>query len=154
MANWEMVMTKRAIWTAAAAGLAMAVTPGHAAEIVVKMKNVDATGAMVFVPAYVQAAVGDTIHFEATDKGHNAMPIAGMIPSGVTAPPGVMNKDYFLTLSKPGLYGIKCSPHYSMGMVALIKAGKGAAPNAAAAAAVSMPGLAKQRMAPMLAAAK
>jgi hypothetical protein len=39
-------------------------------------------------------------------------------------------------------------------MVALVKAGKGAAPNAAAAAAVKLPPLAQKRMAPMLASAK
>ena len=45
-------------------------------------------------------------------------------------------------------------PHYTMGMVALIKAGKGPAPNAAAAAAVTLPPLAAKRMAPMLAGAR
>lgn len=145
----------RPVWTVIAfLGLTIAGTPVCAAQIVVQMKNVDASGAMVFVPAYVQAAVGDTIHFVATDKGHNAQPIAGMIPTGATVPNGVMNKDYDLTVSKPGLYGIKCAPHFSMGMVALVKAGKGPAPNAAAAASVSLPGLAKMRMAPMLAKAK
>ena len=146
---------KRPLWIATAlAGFVLAGRPAWSAEIIVKMKNTDATGMMVFVPAYVQANVGDTIHFEATDKGHNAQPIPGMIPVGITAPNGVMNQDYFLTVSKPGLYGIKCAPHYPMGMVALIKAGKGPAPNAAPAAAVMLPPLAQRRMAPMLAAAK
>jgi hypothetical protein len=45
-------------------------------------------------------------------------------------------------------------PHFAMGMVALVKAGKGPAPNAAAAAAVSLPPLAAKRMAPLLAAAR
>ena len=148
-------MTKLPMWMAMAlAGATVAAAPARSAELVVQMKNMAATGAMVFVPAYVQAAVGDTIHFVVIDKGHNAAPIAGMIPAGVTAPAGVMNQDYFLTVSKPGLYGIKCTPHFSMGMVSLIKAGTGPAPNAAAAAAATLPGLAKQRMLPMLAAAR
>ena len=145
----------RPFWIATALiAIGMGEASAQASEIVVQMKNMDPTGAMVFVPAYVQAAVGDTVHFVAVDKGHNVQPIAGMIPEGVNAPNGMMNQDYFLKLAKPGLYGVKCAPHFSMGMVALIKAGKGPAPNAAAAAAVTLPGLAKMHMAPMLAKAK
>lgn len=133
---------------------ALVATPAFAKDITVKMKNQGAAGMMVFEPSYVQAAVGDTVHFVATDSGHNAETIPGILPDGVTEPAGAMNKDYVLTITKPGLYGIKCKPHYSMGMVALVKAGKGAAPNAAAAAAVKLPPLAAKRMMPMLASAK
>ena len=136
---------------AASAGSA---APACAKDIVVQMKNQGAAGMMVFEPAFVQANVGDKVHFMPTDMSHNAETIPGMLPDGVIEPPGQMNKEYVLTIAKPGLYGIKCKPHYSMGMVALVKAGKGAAPNAAAAAAVSLPPLAKKRMAPMLASAK
>lgn len=128
--------------------------PAFAKDIVVQMKNKGAAGMMVFEPSFVQAAPGDKVHFVPTDMAHNAEPISGMLPAGVTAPAGAMNKEYVLTVAKPGLYGIKCMPHFSMGMVALVKVGKGAAPNAAAAAAVSLPPLAKKRMDPMLAAAK
>jgi pseudoazurin len=128
--------------------------PAFAKDINVQMKNQGAGGMMVFEPAFVQASPGDKIHFLPTDMGHNAQPIAGLMPDGVTEPNGAMNKEYVLTVSKPGLYGIKCLPHFSMGMVALVKVGKGAAPNAAAAAAVSLPPLAKKRMDPLLASAK
>lgn len=127
--------------------------PAVAKDIVVKMKNQGAQGLMVFEPSYVSAAVGDKVHFVPADMGHNAGPIAGMVPEGTDMTQGAMNKEYVLTLSKPGLYGVKCMPHYAMGMVALVKAGKGAAPNAAAAAAVTLPPLAAKRMAPLLAAA-
>lgn len=130
---------------------ALAAAPAFAKDIVVQMKNQGAAGIMVFEPAYVQASVGDTVHFVPTDGGHNAETIPGMVPAGVNVPAGAMNKAYVLTLSKPGLYGIKCKPHFSMGMVALVKAGKGAAPNAVAAAAVKLPPLAAKRMMPMLA---
>lgn len=132
--------------------LALLAQPAFAKDITVKMKNQGAAGGiMVFEPAYVSAAVGDKIHFVPTDPGHNAGPITGMVPDGVDEPAGAMNKEYVLTLSKPGLYGIKCTPHFSMGMVALVKAGKGAAPNAASAAAVKLPPLAAKRMVPLLA---
>lgn len=135
------------------AGLAIC-EPAFARDIVVQMKNKGAAGLMVFEPAFVQAAPGDKIHFVPTDMAHNAEPIAGMLPAGLSLPAGAMNKEYVLTASRPGLYGIKCLPHYAMGMVALVKVGSGAAPNAAAANAVSLPPLAKKRMAPLLAAAK
>lgn len=126
-------------------------TPAAAKDIKVQMKNQGAAGMMVFEPSFVSANVGDTVHFVPTDSGHNAEPITGMLPAGVTEPAGAMGKEYVLTISQPGLYGIKCKPHYSMGMVALVKAGKGAAPNAAAATAVKLPPLAAKRMTPMLA---
>ncbi len=133
---------------------ALIATPAFAKDINVQMKSQGAAGMMVFEPALVRANVGDTVHFLPTDSGHNAETIPGILPDGVTEPAGAMNKEYVLTISKPGLYGIKCKPHYSMGMVALVKAGKGAAPNAAAAAAVKLPPLAAKRMTPMLAEAK
>ncbi|WP_157218128.1 pseudoazurin [Flavisphingomonas formosensis] len=135
---------------------AVLAVPVMAKDITVQMKSQGAAGMMVFEPSLVKANVGDTIHFVPTDPSHNAEPIPSMLPDGVTAPAGAMNKEYILTLTKPGLYGIKCKPHYTMGMVALIKAGKGAAPNAAAAAAAAakLPPLAGKRMAPMLAEAK
>jgi pseudoazurin len=136
------------------AGLLLCAGPALAKDITVKMKNQGAAGIMVFEPSYVSAAVGDTVHFVPADMGHNATPITGMLPDGVEAPMGAMNKEYVLKLTKPGLYGIKCTPHFSMGMVALVKAGSGAAPNAAAAAAVKLPPLAAKRMTPMLAQAK
>lgn len=137
----------------AAAGL-VAACPATAKDIQVQMKNQGAAGMMVFEPAYITADVGDVVHFVPTDMSHNAEPIPGMLPDGVTAPAGQMNKEYVLTVSKPGLYGIRCKPHYSMGMIALVKAGKGASPNAAAAAAVKLPPLAAKRMMPMLSEAK
>ena len=130
--------------------------PACAKDIVVQMKNKGAAGLMVFEPAFVQAAQGDRIRFVPTDLAHNAEPIPGMLPAGVVAGAGAMNKEYVLTLTKPGLYGIKCKPHFGMGMIALIKAGTKPAPNAAVVrtAAATMPPLAKKRMEPLLASAK
>lgn len=139
---------------AALLALALVVTPALAKDITVQMKNFGSDKqVMVFEPAFVAAAVGDKVHFVPTDMGHNAEPIEGMLPAGVTVPKGQMNKEYVLTVTKPGLYGIKCLPHFSMGMVALVKAGKGKAPNAADAAAVKLSPLATRRMAPLLVAA-
>ena len=113
----------------------------NAAEVEVKMLNKGATGVMVFEPAYIQAQPGDTIRFVATDKGHNAETIDGMLPDGAAAVSGKMGEDAVVTLDKPGVYGIRCKPHYGMGMVAMVVVGTPA--NVDAAKAVSHPGKAK-----------
>ena len=56
--------------------------PASAAEHEVKMLNKGAAGIMVFEPAFLEVAPGDTVHFRAVDKGHNAASIDGMVPEG------------------------------------------------------------------------
>lgn len=109
----------------------------------VKMLNKGEAGAMVFEPAYVNAQPGDVIHFVATDKGHNVESIDGMLPDGVESFKSAMNKDFDLTVEQPGVYGVKCTPHYGMGMVALVQVGD--AVNLDAAQGVKQKGKAKSR---------
>jgi pseudoazurin len=116
-----------------------------AAEVEVKMLNKGADGAMVFEPALITIQPGDTVKFLATDKGHNAETIAGMMPDGAEAFIGKINEELAITFDKPGVYGIKCKPHYAMGMVGMIVVGKPA--NEAEAAKVTHPGKAKQTFA-------
>jgi pseudoazurin len=134
-----------------AVGLAaLLLAPAASAEnFEVKMLNKGADGAMVFEPAFVKAAVGDTVTFISTDKGHNVEGIKGMLPDGVEPFKSGMGEDYVLTLSAEGVYGLKCTPHYSMGMVALIQAG--APVNLEVAAAVTHKGKAKTRFEPLFA---
>ena len=139
---------------AAAALLALTATPAMAKEVVVKMKNQGAAGAMVFEPAFVKAMPGDTVRFVPSDPSHNAETIPTMLPAGVAPRKGGMNKEFVLPVTTPGLYGIKCMPHYSMGMVALVQVGNGPSANLAAARAVKLPPFAAKRMTPMLAQAK
>ncbi len=47
-------------------------------------KGADGT-TMVFEPALTKIAVGDTVTFVATDRGHNAETIPGMLPEGAEA---------------------------------------------------------------------
>jgi pseudoazurin len=115
----------------------------------VQMLNKGAKGAMVFEPAFVRAAVGDTVTFVSPDKGHNAESIEGMLPEGVEPFKSEMSKDFTLTLTAEGVYGIKCTPHYAMGMVALIQVG--APVNLDAVADVVQKGKAKTRFEPLFA---
>jgi len=121
----------------------------YAENFDVKMLNKGAEGAMVFEPAFVKAAAGDTVTFISTDKGHNAEGIDGMLPEGVEEFKSAMGKDYVLTLTDEGLYGVKCTPHYTMGMVALIQAG--APVNLDEVMEVKLKGKAKNRFEPLAA---
>lgn len=139
---------------ACAAALTLAAAPASAKEIVVHMKNQGAAGAMVFEPAFVKAQPGDTVRFLPSDPSHNAETIPTMLPAGVAPSKGQMNKEFVLPVKAPGLYGIKCMPHYSMGMVALVQVGNGPSANLSTARAVKLPPFAAKRMTPMLAQAK
>lgn len=119
--------------------------PAAAKDIKVEMLNQGKSGMMVFEPAFVQAKIGDTVRFVPTNAGHNAETIPGMVPDGVEHSVGGMGQELVLKVDKPGLYGIKCKPHYSMGMVALVQVGAAPA-NLAAARAVKLAPLAAKRM--------
>lgn len=95
-----------------------------AAEIEVKMLNKGADGGMmVFEPAFVKVEAGDTVKFIATDKSHNAETIKGMLPDGAPTFLGKMNEDVVVKFEQAGVYGVKCAPHYGMGMVAMVVVG-------------------------------
>ena len=132
----------RTLLTALALGAAVMVAGvAHAADIEVHMLNKGAKGAMVFEPDLIVAAPGDTIRFIPTDKGHNVETIKGMLPDGAEPFKSKYNKEFTITLDAEGVYGVKCSPHYAMGMVALIRVGDPA--NAEDAKAVKQSGKAK-----------
>jgi len=131
-----------------AAALAVSATAAGAETIEIKMLNRGEAGAMVFEPAFVKAETGDVIRFVPTDKGHNAESIDGMLPDGVEAFKSKMNKEFELTVTEEGVYGIKCTPHYAMGMVAVVQVGDPV--NLDAAAAVKQRGKSKDRMAELL----
>lgn len=113
-----------------------------AAEVEVRMLNKGAEGMMVFEPALVKIEPGDIVKFVASDKSHNAESIKTMLPAGAVPFAGKMNEDVAVTFDKPGAYGIKCMPHYAMGMVALVVVGK--PDNLDEARAVPQSGKAKQ----------
>ena len=124
--------------------------PASAAEHEIRMLNREEAGIMVFEPAFLEVAPGDTVHFRAVDKGHNAASIDGMVPEGGIAWKGGLSKDVTVTLDALGVYGVRCVPHYGMGMVALIMVGDPSS-NLEAAIQVKHPGRAKRRMADLLA---
>lgn len=134
-------MRKFMMLGALVAGLGMA-GMAHAAEVQIKMLNKGTEGVMVFEPAVVKIAPGDTVRFVPADKGHNVESIEAMLPEGAPAVVGKISEEVAVTFDKPGVYGYKCKPHYGMGMVAMVVVGD--APNLDQAKAATHPGKAKQ----------
>ena len=131
-------MALAALAFGAAAGAA------SAADFEVKMLNKGAEGAMVFEPSFVQVQPGDVVHFVPTDKGHDVGSIKGMLPEGVEPFKAKMNEAFDLTATVEGVYGVKCTPHLPMGMVALVVVGDPSS-NLEAAKAVKNPKKAQER---------
>ena len=129
-----------------ATGLAFLSFPALGAEIEVKMLNKGSDGqAMVFEPAAIKAAPGDTIKFVPTDKGHDAAAMKGMIPEGVEEFKGKIGQELAVTVEKEGIYVVKCTPHLGMGMVAVVVVGDGAPANLDAVKTGKLPKKARER---------
>jgi pseudoazurin len=140
---------KRILVLAAALAAMTLAGAAHAADHEIQMLNKGDKGAMVFQPDFVHAAPGDTITFVPTDKGHDAESVKGMIPDGAEPFKGKIGEKITVTLTAEGVYGVKCTPHYGMGMVALVVVGQPT--NLEAASALKHPGKAKKAFADLLA---
>jgi pseudoazurin len=140
-----MMKSKTLLTTLALAYGVLVAEPALAADVTVQMLNKGPTGLMTFSPTFVKISPGDTVHFVATDKGHNVESVAGMLPEGAQAFASKINEGIDVKFDQEGVYGFRCKPHYGMGMVGLIEVGKPA--NEAAAKAVEQPGMAKKAFA-------
>jgi pseudoazurin len=113
----------RVMTAALAIGVAMAGS-AFAEMHEVQMLNRGEAGAMVFEPDLLRIEPGDTVKFIATDPAHNAESILEMIPEGAEPFKGKINEEIEITFDAEGLYGIKCLPHYAMGMVMTLAVGE------------------------------
>ncbi len=109
--------------TILAALLVMLPIVAEAETFEVKMLNGNATGGMAFEPDFLSLKPGDKIRFLATQRGHNAATIDGFLPDGAAPFKGKINEEIEITFTEEGFYGIKCTPHYDMGMVMLVRVG-------------------------------
>ena len=79
---------------------------------------------MVYSEDIVRIEVGDTVTWTPDSKGHNVEFIAG--PDGWEAPKkSKLGKEYSYTFDTPGVYLYQCTPHKSMGMIAIVVVGDG-----------------------------
>ena len=122
----------------------MHAVPAMCANFDVPMLNKGAHGARVFEPALLKVADGDTVTFLPTDKSHNVETIKGMIPDGAEPVKGKASQETVITFTVPGAYGLKCAPHFAMGMIALVIVGEAPA-NLDAVKAVKTPKPAQAR---------
>ncbi|MEN8840664.1 MAG: pseudoazurin [Octadecabacter sp.] len=105
--------------------LSIALTGSVSAEnFDVQMLNRGDAGNMIFEPAFLRIAAGDTVTFLATDRGHNAESIPEMSPEGAEGFEGRINEEIVATFDVEGFYGVRCKPHYAMGMVMVIAVGE------------------------------
>tara|TARA_X000000950_G_scaffold234040_1_gene283810 strand:+ start:10775 stop:11206 length:432 start_codon:yes stop_codon:yes gene_type:complete len=99
-------------------------TSTFAADITVEMLNKRASdnARMVYSEDISRIDVGDTITWVPTTKGHNVHFLAG--PDGWEIPKkSKFNKEVSITFDVPGVYFYQCTPHKSMGMIALVVVG-------------------------------
>ena len=114
---------KKLLSTVALMGLLS--TSAFAADISVDMLNKRDDGAkMVYSEDISVIEVGDSITWLPTSKGHNVEFIAG--PDGWDAPrKSKLSKEVAITFDTPGVYLYQCSPHKTMGMIAVVVVGDG-----------------------------
>ena len=103
--------------------LAAAATPILAADFEVRLLQDGTTGAMVFEPTITKVAVGDTVTFVPTQKGHSAEAIKDLLPAGAATFKGAVGEKLAVTFTEPGTYGVKCAPFAGAGMVGLVIVG-------------------------------
>jgi len=114
----------RKLLTTVSLVLAMA-TPALAEDMTIDMLNKREDGAkMVYSEDIARIDVGDTITWLPTSKGHNVEFIAG--PDGWDAPrKSKLSKEVAITFDTPGVYLYQCTPHKTMGMIAIVVVGDG-----------------------------
>ena len=102
-----------------------ALTPAFGEDLTIDMLNKRDDGAkMVYSQDIARIDVGDTITWVPTQKGHNVEFIAG--PDGWKAPKkSKLSKEVSITFDTPGVYLYQCSPHKTMGMIAIVVVGNG-----------------------------
>ncbi|WP_314909297.1 pseudoazurin [Cardiobacterium hominis] len=95
----------------------------HAAEHEVKMLDIGSDKApMVFEPAVLKIAPGDTVTFIPTNKGHNVE--SKIVPEGAETFKSELDEKYSVKLEKEGVYVYVCPPHSMMNMAGVIQVGE------------------------------
>ena len=97
----------------------------NAADMTIEMLNKRDDGAkMVYGTDIARVEVGTSITWIPAQKGHNVEFIAG--PDGWKAPKkSKINEEVTITFDTPGIYLYQCTPHATMGMIALVVVGDG-----------------------------
>ncbi len=90
----------------------------------IEMLNKGENRSMIFSQEIIKINAGDTIFWQATDKGHNVEFIKkNGVPEGVDKFKSKVSKDAEYTFNIPGIYAYWCTPHKSMGMIGFVIVG-------------------------------
>tara|TARA_Y100001937_G_C6913510_1_gene238493 strand:- start:14 stop:454 length:441 start_codon:yes stop_codon:yes gene_type:complete len=121
-----------------------------AADISVDMlnKRKSDNAPMVYSEDISRIDVGDTITWLPTTKGHNVHIKVG--PEGwEIQKKSKLNKEYSYTFTMPGVYYYECTPHKTMGMIALVVVG-GDTSNLDTIADIKIGGKSKKKLAKLV----
>lgn len=95
-----------------------------AKEIQVRMLTNGPNGQMlVFDPEFIKAKVGDTVTFLPMQRADHTS-ISLLVPQGAKPWKAAPDTRISVKLDKEGIYLVQCEVHRSLGMVAVIQAGK------------------------------
>ena len=89
----------------------------NAEEHTIEMLNKDGNKRMVYSHEILKIALGDTVTWVPTSKGHNVQMIAS--PNDLKLR-SKNNKEVSITFDTPGIYYYLCTPHKNMGMLGLV----------------------------------
>ena len=130
-------------------GMVLFSSMAYAEDMSIDMLNKRADGEkMVYSVDVAKIDVGDTITWLPKSKGHNVHFIAG--PDGWELPKkSKNNKEVAITFDTPGVYLYQCTPHASMGMIALVIVG-GDTSNLDAIAKAKVRGKSKKKLKKLL----
>ena len=120
----------------------------YSADMSIDMLNKLGKEKMVYSVDVAEIDAGDTITWLPASKGHNVHFIAG--PDGWDLPKkSKNNKEVAITFDTPGVYLYQCTPHASMGMIALVIVG-GDTSNLDAIAKAKVRGKSKKKLKKLL----
>lgn len=124
------------------------VSPAYATTV--EMLNKDADGnKMIYSQEIVNIAVGESVTWVPTSKGHNVEIVAA--PEGFDIPKKSKNsKEVTIEFTTPGIYYYWCTPHKGMGMIGLVVVGDDVSNKASIAKAKAM-GKSKKKLKALLA---
>ena len=125
-------------------------TPALAEDIYIEMLNKRDDGQkMVYGTDIARVEVGTTITWIQTSKGHKVEFIAG--PDGWDMPKKSKNgKEVSITFNQPGVYLYQCTPHKTMGMIALVVVEEGGEVPLNDVSGAKVRGKSKQKLAELL----
>lgn len=118
--------------------ISLIATSAYAKDYTVKELNSGAGGTFVFEPDFLHIQPGDSVHFVATDPGHDSQ--SYLVPKSVHSWKSDISKDITVKFTKQGVYLYECNPHHLFGMLGVIQVGKAVNKAEAEKAAKAMEG--------------